>query len=88
MEKVIKLVMNEDKSISVFTDNHEKHKIIKENRNIDAKTIIDLFDFKIGDTYQIQKENPHNTDDMVLDFFYNLINEIASKINNIKLEEE
>lgn len=88
MAKVIKLIMNDDKSISIQIDGILGHTITMDDRSINADTIFSFFDFKMGDTYQIQKENPNNNDNKALDFFYDLINEIATKVNNIKLEEE
>lgn len=88
MEKVIKLVMNKDKSISINVDNKEKCKINQDNRSINAEILFNIFDFKIGNTYKVEKENPKNIDEKVLEFFYELIKDISSKVNNIRINDE
>lgn len=88
MEKTIKLVMNTDKSITINLEGKEQHIIKVENRQITADKIYAIFNFSPENTYKIEKQNDSNIDVKVLDFFYDLINDIAQKVNNIKRKED
>lgn len=87
MEKVIKLIMQSDKSIDIQINGQSKHTISAEKRELNAEILFNILEFNIGDTYTLEKENPDNIDEKVLEFFYDLINEISTKINNIQIGE-
>jgi len=83
MEKVIKLIMNTDKSIRILVNDEEKHIIDAQSRSIAADKIYEIIDFNIGDHYSVVSENEANIDNQVLSFFSELLIDIATKINAI-----
>lgn len=83
MEKNIDLIMKENGDIEILCDKTPKHTILHNDRQITATCIIDIFDFNLGNTYKINKQNPTNKDATVLDFFAQLLTEIAQKVNSI-----
>ena len=62
MEIEIKLKMNVDKSIGVFYDNEQKHNISEAKREVTAKEIYDIFNYKTGNSYKIIVENQEEID--------------------------
>jgi hypothetical protein len=84
MEKVIKFIMNPNRSISITVNGEEKLIISENNRKVSADKIYELLNFSIGDTYKTEKQNDANIDPNVLDFFADLIEKIVEKINEIK----
>lgn len=84
MEKIIKFRMNDDKSISVILNEEEKFKITQENRQLNTMKIYELLDFHKGDHFNVLKENQSLQDENVLDFFFNMISEIAEQLNKIE----
>lgn len=83
MEKVIKLIMNTDKSIRILVNDEEKHIIDEHSRSIAADRIYEIIDFNIGDHYSVVSENEGNIDNQVISFFSKLLTDIATKINKI-----
>lgn len=83
MEKAIKLVMNADKSITIFVNDEEKHIIVVQDRSITAEKIYEIVGFTLGDHYSISSENESAVDPQVLNFFSNLLTDIITKINEI-----
>ncbi|MGF7017738.1 hypothetical protein M2145_001495 [Lachnospiraceae bacterium PF1-21] len=88
MEKVIKLIMNEDKSICILVNEEKKHVIDVHNRSIAANEIFELFDFDIGNQYSVVCENTSSVDKQVLEFFAELFINISTKVNAIKDEND
>jgi len=84
MEKNINLIMDTEKKIKININNEEKHIIYENNRTISADKIYELINFSLGDHYVITKENKSKIDEPVLDFFYELFNEIINKINSLE----
>ena len=82
MNKKITIMMQHDKELVVLRDQKEKFRIPKDKRTIGAEELYNLFDYKPGDTFEIVKENPGNVDATVVDFFYELIKEIADQISS------
>ena len=83
MENKIKLVMNEDKSIEVFINDVPKHKILEDQREISAKEIYEIFNYKSGDSYNISIENSKEIDKPVLTYFFDLFKNINSRIEEL-----
>ena len=83
MEKNINLIMDANKSIRIIVNEEEKYLISESNRNISADKIYEIIDFSIGDHYTVTSKNLKNIDEPVLKFFYELFNEILSKINSL-----
>lgn len=83
MEKKIDLIMKENGDIEILCDKILKYTISHNDRQITATCIIDIFDFNLGNTYKINKQNPNNKDAPVLDFFTQLLTDIAQKVNSI-----
>ena len=87
MEKHIKLIMDENKSIHILVNNEEKLIISENSRSISADKIYELFNFSIEDNYKVSSENNKNIDEPVLNFFYELFDDIANKINNLVTDD-
>ena len=83
MEKVIKLIMNTDKSIEILVNDEKKHIIDAQNRSITADKIYELFGFTLGDHYSVISENESSVDTQVMDFFSGLLRDIVTKVNAI-----
>lgn len=88
MEKKIKLVMKADKSIHIHLNDEEKYVIRADNRKIEANEIFKMLNHSIGDTYVVTSENIAGQDAKVLEFFEKLLQEITTKIQDIKFTEE
>lgn len=87
MEKVIKLVMNENKDIEIFVNNVLKY-TIPNSREIGADTIFEILDCKTGDHYSLQIENLAQKDEKVLECFGQLFQNIIEQTNQILLPSE
>lgn len=87
MEKVIKLIMDESKKIVISVNDEIRYSILPDNRNINAEEIFKIFDFQMGNKYRVEKENSKNVDASVIDFFYDLFEEIANRVNQIEDNE-
>lgn len=83
MEKVIKLIMNADKSIKILVNDEEKHIIDAQNRSIAADKIYEIIGFAVGDQYSVVSENVSGIDKQVLEFFAELLTDISKKVNAI-----
>lgn len=88
MEKKIKLVMNEKKSIQILVNDVLKYTIEESAREISAKTIYELLDYAIGDKFSILSENEKNVDASVLDYFKELFENICEHVNKMNIEED
>ena len=88
MNKIITLKMKEDKDLVILRDGTEMISISKDNRTIKANEIYDLFDYNVGDSYEIKIENDNNQDEQVVNFFHELLNEISEQIISYKEEED
>ncbi len=88
MEKTIKLVMNEDKSISVFLNEALKCEIKEESREISAQTIYEILDYKSGDKLTVESKNEKNIDKNVLVYFKELFDDLCKRINGMDEDEE
>ncbi|MDO4556949.1 MAG: hypothetical protein Q4B70_17700 [Lachnospiraceae bacterium] len=86
MEKVIKLIMNTDKSIKILVNEEEKHIIAAQNRSIAADKIYEVIGFSLGDHYSITSENESSVDNQVLEFFSDVLTDIITKINSISVD--
>lgn len=86
MEKKVKLVMTEDKTIIVFLNDIVKINIYAYNRKINADDLYSLFDYNKGDIYTLEKDNPENIDVKVFEFFSNMIYEIIENLNKLSSE--
>ncbi len=83
MEKVIKLIMNADKSISIFVNDEEKHIIDAQSRSINAGRVYEIAGFTAGDYYTVLSENMVGADNQVLEFFTGMFEDIVEKVNSI-----
>lgn len=83
MEKVIKLIMNADKSIKILINDKEKHIIDAQNRSIAADKIYEIIGFAVGDQYSVISENVSGIDKQVLEFFTELLTDVSKKVNAI-----
>lgn len=84
MDKEIILKMNENKDIVISVNNDEKITIKKDNRKIQANEIFELLSYSKGDKFSVDIVNDIGYDARVLQFFYELLNEI---VNRLDLEE-
>lgn len=83
MEKAIKLKMNEDRTISIFLNDEEKHKIAEE-RSISADEIYNILCYEQGDVFTLQQDNTTGIDKDVLDFFFGLFKDVIDRVNSLK----
>lgn len=81
MDKIIKLEMNTNKDIQISVNGIKKITIKKDNRKIQANEIFELFSYTNGDNFKFEIVNDKNYDVPVLEFFYELLNEIVIKLN-------
>lgn len=88
MNKIITLKMKEDKDLVILRDGREMISISKDNRTIKANEVFDLFDYNVGDSYEIKLENEKSLDEQVINFFYDLLHEISVQIVTYKDEED
>jgi flagellar biosynthesis/type III secretory pathway protein FliH len=88
MEKTIKLIMENDKTLKIYINKEEKYIIEAQKRSITAEKIYEIMDFSIGDHYSIVSENEGNVDAQVLDFFTELCKEIIEKVNALNQNED
>ncbi|MDU7650626.1 MAG: hypothetical protein E7K18_06615 [Anaerococcus vaginalis] len=81
MDKKIKLEMNNNKDIVISVNNDEKITIKKDNRKIQANEIFELLSYSNDDNFSFEIVNEKEYDAPVLQFFYELLNEIVNKLN-------
>lgn len=87
MDKIIKLEMNTNKDIEISVNGIKKITIEKDNRKIQANEIFELFSCTNGDNFKFEKVNDKDYDVPVLDFFYELLNEIVIKLNTDETQD-
>lgn len=87
MDKVIEVVMEENKDIILRCNDNESIIIKSNERKIEAEDIFKLLDYSKGDTYSISNVNEKGYDSQVVDFFSDLLKEITTKLSN-KLDED
>lgn len=87
MDKVIKVVMEENKDIILRCNDNESIIIKSNERKIEAEDIFKLLDYSKGDTYSISIINEKGHDSQVVDFFYDLLLAITTKLSS-KLDED
>ena len=73
--------MNNNKDIVISVNNDEKITIKKDNRKIQANEIFELLSYSNGDNFSFEIVNEKEYDAPVLQFFYELLNEIVNKLN-------
>lgn len=83
MDKIIKLTMLDNKDIKVEVDQDEAFTIPSNERQINAQQIYELFRFDPGDVFKLEKENPRELDKPVLDYFFELLDTILIKVNEL-----
>lgn len=84
MDKVIKLKMNEDKSLSILMEGTESIIISVDKREINAQQIFDFMNFQVGDQFHVDCENLSKIDAPVIDFFFELFTDIANSVNKLQ----
>lgn len=87
MDKIIEVVMEENKDIILRCNGTESIIIKSDVRKIEAEDIFKLLDYSKGDTYSISNINEKGYDSQVVDFFSDLLKEITTKLFN-KLDED
>lgn len=87
MDKIIKLEMNTDKDIEISINGIRKIAIKKDNRKIQANEIFELFSYTNGDNFKFEIVNDKEYDVPVLEFFYELLNEIVIKLNTDETQD-
>lgn len=87
MDKKIKIEMNENKDIVISVNDDEKITIKKDNRKIQANEIFELLSYSNGDNFKCEILNDKDYDVPVLEFFYELLNEIVIKLNTDKTQD-
>lgn len=76
MDKIIEVVMEENKDIILRCNGTESIIIKSDVRKIEAEDIFKLLDYSKGDTYSISNINEKGYDSQVVDFFSDLLKEI------------
>lgn len=87
MDKIIKLEMNTNKDIEISVNGIKKITIKKDNRKIQANEIFELFSYTNGDNFKFEIVNDKDYDVPVLEFFYELLNEIVIKLNKDETQD-
>ena len=87
MDKIIKLEMNTNKDIEISVNGIKKITIKKDNRKIQANEIFELFSYTNGDNFKFEIVNDKDYDVPVLEFFYELLNEIVIKFNTDETQD-
>lgn len=87
MDKTIEVVMEENKDIILQCNYNESIIIKSDERKIEAEDIFNFLDYSKGDTYSISIINEKGQDSQVVNFFYDLLKEITTKLSN-KLDED
>lgn len=87
MDKTIEIVMEENKDIILRCNDNESIIIKSDERKIEAEDIYKFLDYSKGDTYSISIINEKEQDSQVVDFFYDLLLAITTKLSN-KLDED
>ncbi|WP_077074760.1 hypothetical protein [Aedoeadaptatus urinae] len=87
MDKIIKLEMNTNKDIEISVNDIKKITIKKDNRKIQANEIFELFSYTNGDNFKFEIVNDKDYDVPVLEFFYELLNEIVIKLNKDETQD-
>lgn len=87
MDKIIKLEMNTNKDIEISVNGIKKITIKKDNRKIQANEIFELFSYTNGDNFKFEIVNDRDYDVPVLEFFYELLNEIVIKLNTDETQD-
>ncbi|HGS1114484.1 TPA: hypothetical protein ACL78T_001486 [Streptococcus pneumoniae] len=87
MDKIIKLEMNTNKDIEISVNGIKKITIKKDNRKIQANEIFELFSYTNGDNFKFEIVNDKDYDVPVLEFFYELLNEIVIKLNTDETQD-
>lgn len=65
----------------------KKITIKKDNRKIQANEIFELFSYTSGDNFKFEIVNDKDYDVPVLEFFYELLNEIVIKLNTDETQD-
>lgn len=87
MDKIIEVIMEENKDITLHCNSNESITIKSNLRKLEAEDIFKLLNYSKGDTYSISKINEKGYDSQVVDFFCDLLTEITTKLSN-KLDED
>lgn len=87
MDKIIKLEMNTNKDIEISVNGIKKITIKKDNRKIQANEIFELFSYTNGDNFKFEIVNDKDYDVPILEFFYELLNEIVIKLNTDETQD-
>lgn len=87
MVNKLKLKMNQSRSIQILVNKETKHIITSNNRVISAKQIYDLLDYKKDQQYEVEMENNHKVDEVVLDYFKKFFCDICDRINQLASTE-
>lgn len=88
MDKKVILKMLPTRDIVISVEGGRSITIAKDNRSINANEIYNLLDFSRGDKITVESENEAEIDTPVLDFFKELITDIAQKLNKIAEYDE
>jgi predicted HTH transcriptional regulator len=83
MEKVIKIVMNDDKSITIFLNGSLMKTIDNKDRSLSAQEVYEILDYKAGDKYNVESLNEKNIDQPVLTYFKELFEDICKRVNGL-----
>ena len=75
--------MLDNKDIKVEVDHDEAFTIPSNERQVNAQQIYELFRFDPGDVFKLEKENPRELDKPVLDYFFELLDTILIKVNDL-----
>lgn len=88
MEKRIVLTMQPSKDIDVVVNGYNGMTISKDQRTVKAEDIYNLLEFSRGDTFIVESLNVEKKDTPVLQFFTELFQDIANRLNSLDDELE
>lgn len=87
--KTIKIAFNSNDSVTIYLDNKVKLEITPEkNVDLNAKQIFDVFEYKVGYSYDVISEGITDRNSKWATPFFNLIKDIGDSISKLDTDDE
>lgn len=83
MDKNIIISRDNTDTILIKVNGDEKLKILKDNREINAKDIYDCFSYEIGDIFSVDPLDSTISENDVIKTLENLLKQIAQSLNEL-----
>lgn len=87
--KIVKIVFDSNDSVTIYLDDKVKLEIPPEkNVDLNAKQIFDVFEYKVGYSYDVISEGITDRNSKWATPFFNLIKEIGDSISKLNIDDE